>query len=197
MKHGDAQRWLAAIVESSDDAIIGKRLDGTIASWNASATRLYGYAAEEMVGQPMASLLSPDLMDEERTTVAKLVRGERTAPYETRRRRKDGVIVDVWVSVAPILDAGGSIIGASEVARDITEEKQERAAASDQGTSMQSRLAAAEQRVATAEQQLAECSSRSTALEESNQQLNRALAAARIAQQEAEAARRDAGRGSA
>ncbi|HMC55830.1 MAG TPA: PAS domain-containing sensor histidine kinase [Gemmatimonadaceae bacterium] len=181
MKQGDAQRWLAAIVESSDDAVIGKRLDGTIMSWNAAATRIYGYTAAEMLGQSVLKLFPPELADEERTIVAKLVRGERIEHFETRRLTKDGRIIDVSLSVAPILDSTGAIIGASKIARDITREKQMREA-------LQSLNAELETQAIELEERLQESTHLSLALEESNAQLNKALAAARLAQQQAEEA---------
>ncbi|HJQ20671.1 MAG TPA: PAS domain S-box protein [Gemmatimonadaceae bacterium] len=176
MKPGDAQRWLAAIVESSDDAIIGTRLDGTIVSWNAAAARVYGYASEEMTGESVFTLFPPEVIDEERTVIAKLVRGEAVSHYESRRVRKDGVVIDVSLSVAPILDQSGAIVGASTIARDITNEKAQR----DGLTSVKARL---EAHVASLEQRLQETTRLSAALEESNAQLNRALAVARSAQQ--------------
>jgi len=181
VKQGDAQRWLAAIVESSDDAVIGKRLDGTIMSWNAAATRIYGYTAAEMLGQSVLKLFPPELADEERTIVAKLVRGERIEHFETRRLTKDGRIIDVSLSVAPILDSTGAIIGASKIARDITREKQMREA-------LQSLNAELETQAIELEERLQESTHLSLALEESNAQLNKALAAARLAQQQAEEA---------
>ena len=183
MKPVDAQRWLAAIVESSDDAIIGKRLDGTIVSWNAAAARIYGYTAAEMIGESVLKLFPPELVDEERTIIAKLVRGEQIEHYETKRRRKDGHIIDVSLSVAPILDATGAIIGASKIARDVTREKQMREA-------LQNLNAELETQAVELEERLQESTRLSLALEESNTQLNRALAAARVAQQQAEEASR-------
>jgi len=183
VKQGDAQRWLAAIVESSDDGVIGEKLDGTIVSWNAAATRIYGYTASEMIGQPVLKLVPPDLVDEERTIVARLVRGERVEPYETRRRTKDGRTIDVSLSVAPILDGTGAIIGASKVARDITREKQTR-------DTVQQRNAELEARAAELDERLRESTRLSLALEESNAQLNKALGTARTAQLQAEDANR-------
>jgi PAS domain S-box-containing protein len=116
-------RRLAAIVESSDDAIIGKDLYGVITSWNKSAERLYGYTAEEVVGQPVLILIPPDRRDEEPAILARLRRGERIDNYETVRQRKDGTLVDVSLTVSPIIDHDGTIIGASKIARDISERK--------------------------------------------------------------------------
>jgi len=124
---GDHAR-LAAIVESSEDAIIGKTLKGIVTDWNEGARRLFGYAAEEMVGQPILRLIPPDRLDEEAQILAQLRRGERVEHYETVRRRKDGRLVDVSLSVSPIRDGGGQPIGASKIARDITGRKSAEAA---------------------------------------------------------------------
>ena len=117
-----AQR-LASIVESSDDAIISKDLNGTITSWNKGAERLFGYAAEEAIGKPITMLIPPDRQDEEATIIDRIRRGERIEHYETVRRRKDGSSVEISLTVSPIRNAQGKIIGASKIARDITERK--------------------------------------------------------------------------
>ena len=119
---------LAAIVESSDDAIISKTLDATIVSWNAGAERLYGYTAGEVVGQSIAILIPGNMEDELPAIMMRLRRGERVAPFETKRRRKDGTTVDVSLAVSPIKSRDGKIIGASAVARDISERKEAEAA---------------------------------------------------------------------
>src|ERR1051325_7485562 len=119
----DPQRWLAAIVESSDDAIVGKKLDGTILSWNRGAQRIFGYSAKEIVGENVRKLFPPELQPEEDTIVARLKKGERVEHYETVRLRKDGKRVDVSLSVSPILNAKGKIEGAAKIARDVTEAK--------------------------------------------------------------------------
>jgi PAS domain S-box-containing protein len=111
---------LAAIVESSDDAIIGKNLDGTIVSWNAGAERMYGYAAAEVVGKSIAVLTPPGSADEIAQLLDQLQRGERVEHYETLRRRKDGGLVRVSLTISPVRDAAGRIIGASSIARDVT-----------------------------------------------------------------------------
>jgi PAS domain S-box-containing protein len=116
-------RRLAAIVESSDDAIIAKDLNGVITSWNKGAERLYGYTAEEVVGQPVTILIPADRRDEEPTILERLRRGERIDHYETVRQRKDGALVDISLTVSPIIEADGTIIGASKIARDISERK--------------------------------------------------------------------------
>ena len=119
---------LAAIVESSDDAIIAKTLDAIIVSWNSGAERLYGYTAGEVVGQSIAILIPEGMEDELPEIMTRIRRGERVAPFETKRRRKDGSTVDVSLTVSPIKSRDGDIVGASAVARDITERKQGEAA---------------------------------------------------------------------
>jgi len=115
---------LSAIVDTSDDAIISKDLQGTITSWNRSAERLFGYTAAEAIGQPVAALLiPPDRPDEEPKILARLGRGERVDHFETVRRRKDGALLDISLTVSPVKDAQGVIIGASKIARDISERK--------------------------------------------------------------------------
>jgi PAS domain S-box-containing protein len=114
---------LAAIVESSDDAILSKNLDGVILSWNAGAAKLYGYAATEAVGQNAAMLTAPDRPDEESRLLERVRRGENMKHYETVRLRKNGEIINVSLSVSPIKDSNGAITGASTIARDITEQK--------------------------------------------------------------------------
>jgi PAS domain S-box-containing protein len=114
---------LAAIVESSDDAIVSKDLNGVITSWNAGAERLFGYTAREAMGRPVTLLMPPDRLDEEPTVLAHIRRGEVVEPFETVRRRRDGTFVDVSVTVSPILDSQGQVVGASKIARDITERK--------------------------------------------------------------------------
>ncbi len=115
------QEFLAAIVESSNDAIIGKTLDGEMTSWNRAAERLYGYTAEEAIGRHISILVPGDLPDEIPTIMSRLSRGERIEHYETKRLRKDGELVDVSVTISPILDEEGRVVGASSIARDIRE----------------------------------------------------------------------------
>ncbi len=110
---------LAAIVESSDDAILSKTLEGIITSWNAGATRLFGYTAEEMIGRSILTLVPPELHSEESDILAKLGRGERVEHYETRRVAKDGSSVEVSLTVSPVRDITGAVVGASKIARDI------------------------------------------------------------------------------
>jgi PAS domain S-box-containing protein len=120
----EALARLAAIVDSSEDAIIGKTLDTTIISWNHGAERIYGYTATEAIGQPIGILLPPGSEDEVPTIMGRIRRGETVEHYETKRQRKDGTIIDVSVTVSPIKTRDGQVIGASAVARDITERKQ-------------------------------------------------------------------------
>ncbi len=116
----DSARQLAAIVESSDDAIISKGLDGRIRTWNAAAERLFGYSAAEAVGQSITLIVPPERLEEERHILGALARGERIDHIETTRRTKDGRTVEVSLSISPLRDASGRIIGASKVCRDIT-----------------------------------------------------------------------------
>ena len=114
---------LAAIVQSSDDAIVGKELDGTIRTWNPGAERLFQYTAAEVVGQPITILIPPDRLSEETHVLTQIRAGHRVEPYETIRRRKDGTEIDVSLTVSPIRDVGGTVIGASKIARDISERR--------------------------------------------------------------------------
>jgi len=115
--------YLAAIVESSQDAILSKDLDGIVTSWNAAAERIYGYSTQEMVGQPVSLLFAPDQQDEFTQIMERIRRGERVDHYEARRVRKDGTFLTVSVAISPIKDRTGTIIGASAIAHDITEHK--------------------------------------------------------------------------
>jgi PAS domain S-box-containing protein len=114
---------LAAIVDSSDDAIIGKTLDGIVVSWNAGAERLYKYAADEVVGRHISFLAPPDRVDELSSIMSRLRRGERIEHYETQRIRKDGARLDVSITISPIKNATGDVVGASAIARDISERR--------------------------------------------------------------------------
>jgi len=118
-----AAQKLAAIVESSDDAILSKDLDGIITSWNRGAERLYGYADHEVLGKPVTILIPEDRQDEEPRILARIRRGERIDHYETMRRRKDGSLINISLSVSPIVDSTGRIVGASKIARDITDRR--------------------------------------------------------------------------
>jgi PAS domain S-box-containing protein len=128
----EARSLLAAVVESSDDAIVTKTLDGLITSWNPGAERLFGYSADEMLGRPITILIPPDHIDEEPAILERMRRGERISHYPTVRRRKDGTLIDVSLSVSPLKDADGRIIGASKIARDITQQKKADAAMREQ-----------------------------------------------------------------
>ncbi|MGK9171451.1 PAS domain S-box protein [Inquilinus limosus] len=118
-----AQR-LAAIVESSDDAIVAKDLNGVITSWNQGAERLFGYAAEEVIGKPITIIIPEDRQHEEPKILAQIRRGERVEHFETIRRRKDGSLIDISLTISPVRNRKGEIVGASKIARDITERKQ-------------------------------------------------------------------------
>lgn len=114
---------LATIVETSDDAIISKDLNGIITSWNRGAERLFGYTAPEVIGRPVTILIPPERVDEEPDILRRIRRGERIEHYETVRRRKDGTLFDISLSVSPLVDDDGKVVGASKIARDITERK--------------------------------------------------------------------------
>jgi PAS domain S-box-containing protein len=114
---------LAAIVESADDAILTKNLNGIITSWNKGAQRLFGYTAEEIVGRSVTTLIPVERQDEEPTILARVRRGERIDHYETIRKRKDGSLVEISLTVSPVKNAHGEVVGASKIARDITERR--------------------------------------------------------------------------
>lgn len=116
---------LAAIVETSDDAIVSKTLESVVTSWNASAERMFGYTAEEMIGQTIYKIIPADRQDEEPLILARLKTGERVDHFETKRQKKDGRLLDVSLTISPLKDVQGNIIGLSKIARDITEKKQE------------------------------------------------------------------------
>jgi PAS domain S-box-containing protein len=124
----EARRRLAAVVESSDDAIISKTLDGTITAWNQGAEKIFGYSGSEIMGKPALMLFPPEGADEEPAILARIARGESVRHYETIRVRRDGKRIDVSVTISPIRDSSGAIVGASKIARDITERKQAEAA---------------------------------------------------------------------
>jgi PAS domain S-box-containing protein len=120
----EAEAHLAAIVESSDDAIISKDLNSIITSWNRGAERLFGYTAQEAIGQPITMLMPPDRIDEEVGILERIRRGESIDHYETVRRHKDGTLLQISLTVSPMTDRNGRITGASKIARDISERKQ-------------------------------------------------------------------------
>jgi PAS domain S-box-containing protein len=115
---------LASVVETSDDAIITKDLNGIVTSWNKGAERIFGYEANEIIGKPISLLIPPDRPDEEPSILARLREGQRIEHYETVRRRKTGELIDISLSVSPLADATGKIVGASKIARDITVRRQ-------------------------------------------------------------------------
>ena len=117
-------RRLAAIVTCSSDAIVGKTLDGIVTSWNPGAESVYGYSAEEMVGQSVTRVIPPERLEEFQLFLQRLRRGETIHQFETERRRKDGKRISVSITVSPLRDEDGNIAGASTIARDITDRKQ-------------------------------------------------------------------------
>jgi PAS domain S-box-containing protein len=119
-------RMLASIVESSYDAIVSKSLAGIITSWNVAAERIFGFTADEAIGQPITIIIPADRHSEERDILGRIRRGERTDHFETIRRRKDGSLIAVSLTVSPVTDANGLVIGASKIARDITEQQRMR-----------------------------------------------------------------------
>jgi PAS domain S-box-containing protein len=120
----ETQARLAAIIESSEDVIISKTLQGVIRTWNATAERLFGYTAEEAIGQPITLIIPRDRLHEETEILSRISRGERVEHFETVRQAKDGRLIDISLMISPVRDAEGQIIGASKIARDITEQKQ-------------------------------------------------------------------------
>ncbi|HZC24996.1 MAG TPA: PAS domain S-box protein [Candidatus Binatia bacterium] len=119
----EAQSRLAAIIESSDDAIVSKGLDGIITSWNKAAERMFGYTANEAIGQPIYLIIPPDRKDEEKNILERIGQGQRIDHFHTMRRHKDGSLLNVSVTISPLRNSSGRIIGASKVARDITAQK--------------------------------------------------------------------------
>lgn len=152
----EAEARLAAIIETSDDPIIGKTLDGVVTSWNHGAEICFGYLASEMIGEHITRIFPPDLYGEEVAILGKIRRGERIPHFETRRRRKDGRIVDMSVAISPIKDASGRIIGASKVARDITEKKASERALAEAQARLQGYAENLEARVRECTEQLQE-----------------------------------------
>ena len=179
------EAWLAAIVESSDDAIIGKTLDSVIRSWNRGARRIFGYDEAEIVGKAIYTLIPPELHHEEPEIIAQLLRGERVDHYETVRVRKDGTRIDVSISVSPIRDASGQIIGAAKVARDVTEAKRLQRAESELLEQLQ-------ELTTELEQQIEEAQSLQEEVEQANNELVTSLADAETAREQAEISQREA-----
>src|ERR1051326_2155367 len=114
---------LAAIVQSSEDAIVSKDLDGLVVSWNQGAEKLFGYPAQEMIGKPILLIIPPDRFEEETRILSRIRQGLSVEQFETRRKRKDGSLVDISLTVSPVRDGDGKIVGASKIARDITDRK--------------------------------------------------------------------------
>jgi len=114
------QAWLSAIIDSSDDAIVSKTLDGVVTTWNAGAERLFGYTSEEMVGQPILKIIPEDRHQEEPMILQRIRNGVRVDHFETIRKRKDGTLIEISVSISPVRDENGIIVGVSKIARDIT-----------------------------------------------------------------------------
>ena len=137
----DAALWFTAIVDSSNDAIISKRLDGVITTWNAAAEKLFGYTEAEAVSQPITLIIPADLHDEEKDILRQLRAGKRIEHYETRRVTRDGRFLDVSITISPVRDASGTIVGASKILRDITETKRIRAALRESERRLASELA--------------------------------------------------------
>jgi PAS domain S-box-containing protein len=139
----DAARLLAAIVESSDDAIASKDLNGIVTSWNKSAERLFGYKAEEIVGRPVTLIIPPELHPDETMILSKIRRGERIEHFETVRITKSGQRIDVSLTISPVKDLQGKVIGAAKIVRDVTESKKmERALRTTEKLAAAGRLAA-------------------------------------------------------
>src|ERR1700722_5229696 len=117
----DARLRLAAIAEATDDAIVGKDLDGTVTAWNAAAETMFGYAAHEIIGRSITLIIPPGRLAEEASILGRVRAGQRIVHFETERQRRDGTIVPVSITVSPIRDARGAIVGVSKIARDLSE----------------------------------------------------------------------------
>jgi PAS domain S-box-containing protein len=139
-----APYWLSALIESADDAIISKTLEGIITSWNQGAERMFGYTAEEVLGKSITIIIPPDHLDEEPAILARLRAGERIEHFETVRMRKDGQRIDISLTVSPIRGPNGQVVGASKIARDITEQRQARRALDEASERLKLALAAAQ-----------------------------------------------------
>jgi two-component system, sensor histidine kinase and response regulator len=177
------EAWLAAIVESSDDAIIGKTLDSIIRSWNDGARRIFGYEAHEIIGRSVLTLIPPELHYEEPEIIARLARGERVDHFETVRLRKDRSRIDVSLSVSPIRDESGVIVGGAKIARDVTEAKRLQRVEREHSEQLQ-------ELAAELEQQIEEGQSLQEELEQTNEELGQALDEAKAAREVAERSRR-------
>lgn len=122
---------LSAVIQSSYDAIISKNLEGIVDSWNAAAERMFGYSSDEMIGESIFKIIPPDKVDEERQILSRLQKGERIEPFETRRIKKDLKEIDISLSISPVKDSQGNIVGLSKIARDITDQKMEESRKND------------------------------------------------------------------
>jgi PAS domain S-box-containing protein len=150
----EVREQLAAIVESSDDAIVSKTLDGTISAWNRGAEKVFGYSAAEIVGKSMLVLLPPERIDEESSILARIRSGERVDHFETVRVRKDGTNIDVSVTISPIRDGNGEIVGVSKVARDITRRKTDELEIRNLNEDLEERIAKRTEQLAAANYEL-------------------------------------------
>jgi PAS domain S-box len=186
----NSHAWLAAIVDSSDDAIIGKTLDSVIRSWNRGAARMFGYTPDEIIGRSVLTLIPPELQYEEAAIVSRLTKGERVDHYETVRMRQDGTRIEISLSVSPIRDASGAIVGAAKIARDITEAKRLLRAERELAEQLQ-------ELAAELEQQIEESQALQADLEQSNEELVRSLEQAERARRHEDLARRQAEEASA
>jgi PAS domain S-box-containing protein len=139
----DVRLWLAAIVDSSNDAIISKNLDGVISTWNLAAQQLFGYSEAEVIGQPITIIIPADLHDEEKDLLRRVRVGDRIEHYETRRVTRDGRTLDVSITISPVRDATGTIVGASKILRDVTESRRAREALRESERRLASEAAAA------------------------------------------------------
>src|SRR5688572_26398306 len=151
-----APYWLSAIIESADDAVISKTLDGIITSWNKGAERIFGYTADEVIGKPVTVLIPAGHEDEEPSILARLRAGDRIEHYETVRVRKDGTLIDISLTVSPIRGPNGQIVGASKIARDITDQREARKELDETSERLKLALEAATKARAEAEQAAAE-----------------------------------------
>ena len=139
----DLRSRLAAIVDSSNDVIISKNLDGVISTWNRAAQQLFGYSEAEAIGQPITIIIPPDLHEEEKEILRRVRSGDRIEHYETRRMTRDGRALDVSITISPVRDDRGAIVGASKILRDVTESKRARAALQDSERRLAREVAAA------------------------------------------------------